>query len=85
MLLATVSTCVALVWFLTPRWGMMGAAVALCSSALVQALGSFIVIRAALRSKKYELDRAGDRDGSFVLSRQAKEVEAEITAGGAME
>ncbi len=84
VLAATVSTCVALVWFLTPRWGMWGAAIALCSSALIQALGSFIVIRAALRSKKRERDQTERRD-DLRTSRQLKEVEAEMAAGAAME
>jgi O-antigen/teichoic acid export membrane protein len=86
VLLATISTCATAVWFLTPRWGMTGAAIALCLSAVVQASGGFLVIRHALRFKRRELNVVvGCREGLFALRRQAKEVEAEMAAGAAME
>ena len=47
--IASVVTCAVSAYALTPRWGLMGAAVAILLSVIVQIVGSFFVLRAAFR------------------------------------
>jgi O-antigen/teichoic acid export membrane protein len=56
--LLTLATCAVGAFLLTPRWGMMGAAVAALVSAIVQLLGSLVVLTKAVRSKHVEAVRS---------------------------
>jgi O-antigen/teichoic acid export membrane protein len=47
--IASVVTCAVSAYALTPWWGLMGAAVAIFLSVIVQIVGSFFVLRAAFR------------------------------------
>ena len=51
VLAATLGSCAILVWALTPRFGMRGAAAAMLVSASVQSLGGYLVVRSALRRR----------------------------------
>jgi O-antigen/teichoic acid export membrane protein len=52
VLAATLGSCAILVWALTPRFGMCGAAAAMLVSACVQSLGGYLVVRSALRQPR---------------------------------
>jgi len=48
--LVTVTTCATAAYLLTPRWGMIGAAIAILLSGVAQVIGSLVVLRIAIRS-----------------------------------
>ena len=58
--IATVATCALFAYLLTPRWGMMGAAIAITLSAITQIAGSLIVLSKAIRKAKAQVSRGDD-------------------------